>query len=47
LRAGGADAFEENRCGLGVGVLGDKCALERLTEDGFAETGRAAEVHLN
>jgi hypothetical protein len=47
LRAGGADAFEENGCGFVASVWRNELALERLLEDGFAEAGRPPEVRLN
>ena len=39
LRAGGADAFEEDGGGFVVGVLGDEFAGEGFVEDGLAEAG--------
>ena len=41
LRAGGADAVEEDGGGLVVGVLGDEFAFEGFVEDGLAEAGGA------
>lgn len=35
----GADALQENGCGLVVRILGDKAALERAFQDGLAEGG--------
>jgi hypothetical protein len=39
LSAGGADAFEEDGCGLVVGVLEDQFAFEGFLEDGLAKAG--------
>jgi hypothetical protein len=41
LRAGGADAVEEDGGGFVVGVLGDEFAFEGFVEDGLAEAGGA------
>ena len=47
LRAGGADAFEEDGGGLVVGVLGDESAFEGLLEDGLTEAGGHMDGALN
>jgi hypothetical protein len=41
VRAAGAVAFDEDGCGLVVGVLGDEFAFEGFLEDGLAEAGGA------
>jgi hypothetical protein len=37
VRAGGADAFEQDGCGFVVGVLGHEFAFEGFLEDGITE----------
>ena len=47
MRAGDADAVEQDGCGFVVGVLGDELAFEGFLEDGLAEAGGAVKVGVS
>ena len=47
VRSGGADAFEQDGCGLVVGVLGEEFAFEGFLEDGLERAGGTMSVRVN